>query len=78
MEVQYCGTPLAGNLAGRNTAMKNVEDLINRWKQSLTGDGPGGRIELEELDAFLGASGVVGCSDCTCSSCPACTSHCGC
>lgn len=58
--------------------MSEIEKLIASWKSSVMDDCPGGRLELEELDEFVGASAGVACSNCDCSKCPSCQSGCGC
>jgi hypothetical protein len=57
------------------TEAERSEALIQEWKQSLFDrEGPGGRIEMDELDTIIGASSIAG--NCSTSCCPQCTSNC--
>lgn len=50
------------------------EALIKEWKQALfDNNGPGGKIEMDELETILGASAIVSCCR---SRCPNCTANC--
>ena len=57
------------------TEAERNEALIKQWKQALfENEGPGGKIEMDELDSILGATSIAG--GCSNSCCPKCTANC--